>query len=235
MSSTSRYYYVDAQNQAAGPIAHAELQNLRNLGTIQDSTLVVIEGGQDWVAFSSLGPIPSTAQPVPRFTPTAAPSPSSASRFTPTAAPSPSSASNATTPLPSTAEPAWAQELLHKVDQLNRTVEKMASALERSIAIRPPTTAMPSTATLHAEKQILNTAPKMGIAATLGTTVRPPNTLTSAPNSSTTLSPLAVPANAVKSPLPLPSLQVKPAPLPASQPGATPAKPGNLFSKFLKK
>ncbi len=221
MSSTSRYYYVDAQNQAAGPIAHAELQNLRNLGTIQDSTLVVIEGGQDWVAFSSLGPIPSTAQPAPRFNPTAAPSPSSAS--------------NATTPLPSTAEPAWAQELLQKVDQLNRTVEKMASALERSIASRPPTTAMPSTAVLHAEKQILNTAPKMGIAATLGTTVRPPNTLTSAPNSSTTLSPLAVPANAVKSPLPLPSLQVKPAPLPASQPGATPAKPGNLFSKFLKK
>ena len=221
MSSTSRYYYVDAQNQAAGPIAHAELQNLRNLGTIQDSTLVVIEGGQDWVAFSSLGPIPSTAQPAPRFTPTAAPSPSLAS--------------NATTPLPSTAEPAWALELLQKVDQLNRTVEKMASALERSIASRPSTIAMPSTATLHAEKQILNTAPKMGIAATLGTTVRPPNTLTSTPNSSTTLSPLAVPANAVKSPLPLPALNVKPATLPTPQPGATPAKPGNLFSKFLKK
>ena len=216
MSSTSRYYYVDAQNQAAGPIAHAELQNLRNLGTIQDSTLVVIEGGQDWVAFSSLGPIPSTAQPAPRFTAAA-------------------SASNATTPLPSTAEPAWAQELLQKVDQLNRTVEKMASAFERSIASRPSTIAMPSTATLHAEKQILNTAPKMGIAATLGTTVRPPNTLTSTPNSSTTLSPLAVPANAVKSPLPLPALNVKPATLPTPQPGATPAKPGNLFSKFLKK
>ncbi|MCX6947206.1 MAG: GYF domain-containing protein [Verrucomicrobia bacterium] len=218
MSSTSRYYYVDAQNQAAGPIAHAELQNLRNLGTIQDSTLVVIEGGQDWVAFSSLGPIPSTAQPAPRFTPTAA-----------------ASASNATTPLPSTAEPAWALELLQKVDQLNRTVEKMASALERSIASRPSTIAMPSTATLHAEKPPLNTAPKMGIAATLGTTVRPPNTLTGAPNSSTTLSPLAVPANAVKSPLPLPALNVKPATLPTPQPGAAPAKPGNLFSKFLKK
>jgi hypothetical protein len=111
----------------------------------------------------------------------------------------------------------------------------MASALERSIASRPSTIAMPSTATLHAEKQILNTAPKMGIAATLGTTVRPPNTLTSAPNSSTTLSPLAVPANAVKSPLPLPALNVKPATLPTPQPGAAPAKPGNLFSKFLKK
>jgi hypothetical protein len=40
---------------------------------------------------------------------------------------------------------------------------------------------------------------------------------------------MAVPANAVKSPLPLPSLGAAPAPAPA------PAKPGNLFSKFLKK
>jgi hypothetical protein len=46
---------------------------------------------------------------------------------------------------------------------------------------------------------------------------------------------LAVPANAVKSPLPLPTLNVKPAPTPTPQPGVTPAKPGNLFSKFLKK
>jgi len=221
MSSTPRYYYVDAQNQAAGPIAHAELQNLRNLGTIQDSTLVVIEGGQDWAAFSTLVPITSGLQPAQKSTPTAAPLPSSPSHTTP--------------PLSSTTEPAWAQDLLQKVDQLIRTVEKMASALEKSVASRAPTIAMPSTATLHAEKQILNTAPKMGIAATLGTTVRPPNTLTSAPNSSTTLSPLAVPANAMKSPLPLPALQVKPASLPTAQPGATPAKPGNLFSKFLKK
>ncbi|MFA9196051.1 MAG: hypothetical protein ACEQSM_00365 [Aliarcobacter sp.] len=40
---------------------------------------------------------------------------------------------------------------------------------------------------------------------------------------------MAVPANAVKSPLSLPSLGAAPAPAPA------PAKPGNLFSKFLKK
>jgi len=221
MSSTPRYYYVDAQNQAAGPIAHSELQNLRNSGTIQDSTLVVLEGGQDWVAFSTLPSITSTHQPTPKPTPTAAPSSS-----VPT---------HATTAVSSAAEPAWAQELLQKVDQLNRTVEKMAFALEKSVASRPSPIAMPSTATLHAEKPPLNAVPKMGIAATLGTTVRPPNTLTSAPNSSTTLSPLAVPANAVKSPLPLPALNVKPASLPTPQPVAAPAKPGNLFSKFLKK
>jgi len=221
MSSTSRYYYVDAQNQAAGPIAHSELLNLRNSGTIQDSTLVVLEGGQDWVAFSTLAPITSTPQSTPK----------PASTF----APSSSVAAHATTAVSSTAEPAWAQQLLQKVDQLNRTVEKMASALERSVASRPSAIAMPSTATLHAEKPSLNAAPKMGIAATLGSTVRPPNTLTSAPNSSTTLSPLAVPANAVKSSLPLPALNVKPATLPTPQPGAAPAKPGNLFSKFLKK
>ena len=47
MSSTPRYYYVDAQNQAAGPIPMAELLALQTSGTITDTTLVVIEGGQD--------------------------------------------------------------------------------------------------------------------------------------------------------------------------------------------
>jgi hypothetical protein len=217
MSTPPRYYYVDAQNQAAGPVALTDLQTLRSAGTIQDSTLVVLEGGQDWVAYSTLSPTPS---------PSAAAAPSSASKPADTSLPTTSTAPSS--------EPVWAQNLLQKVDQLNKTVEKMAVALEKSIAVRTPQMAIPATATLHAEKFNPTIAPKMGIAATLGNTPRQPST-PGHPSSSSTLSPLAVPANAVKSPLPLPSLNVKPAPLPTPQPGATPAKPGNLFSKFLKK
>jgi len=213
MSATSRYYYVDAQNQAAGPIALPDLQNLRASGTIQDSTLVVLEGGQDWVAYSTLAPAPLSA-PV-----------------------KPAAEISQATSSPQFSDPKWAQELLQKVDQLTRTVEKMAVALERSVATRIPPINAPATATLHAEKFNPNLAPKMGIAATLGTN---PSTRIAAPagsppNSSTTLSPMAVPANAVKSPLPLPSLNVTPGTAPTPQPGAAPVKSGNLFSKFLKK
>ena len=63
MSSPSRYYYVDSQNQAAGPVPLAELQTLHTAGTISDSTLVVVEGGQDWVAFSTIKP---ATQPAPQ-------------------------------------------------------------------------------------------------------------------------------------------------------------------------
>ena len=213
MSTTTRYYYVDAQNQAAGPVALTDLQNLRSAGTIQDSTLVVIEGGQDWVAYSTLSPS-AAAAPSSTFKPADASSPAIST--------GPSS------------EPVWAQNLLQKVDQLNKTVEKMAMALEKSIAVRAPQMPIPATATLHTEKFNPAAAPKMGIAATLGNTPRQPST-PGHPSSSSTLSPLAVPANAVKSPLPLPTLNVKPTTLPTAQPGATPAKPGNLFSKFLKK
>lgn len=209
MSTPSRYYYVDAQNQAAGPVGLGDLQNLRTTGTIQDSTLVVLEGGQDWVAYSTLSTTPSSAS-------------------------KPADASWPATSTGASSEPVWAQNLLQKVDQLNKTVEKMAQALEKSIAARTPQMPIPSTATLHAERFNPTLAPKMGIAATLGNTPRQPST-PGHPSSSSTLSPLAVPANAVKSPLPLPSLNVKPAPLPTPQPGSTPAKPGNLFSKFLKK
>jgi hypothetical protein len=213
MSATSRYYYVDAQNQAAGPIALPDLQNLRASGTIQDSTLVVLEGGQDWVAYSTLAPDPLSS-PVKPAAEISQPSSS-----------------------PISSDPKWAQELLQKVDQLTRTVEKMAVALERSVATRTPPIAAPATAALHAEKFNPNLAPKMGIAATLGTnpSSRVPAPAGSPPNSSTTLSPMAVPANAVKSPLPLPSLNVTPGTAPTPQPGAAPVKSGNLFSKFLKK
>jgi len=213
MSATSRYYYVDAQNQAAGPIALLDLQNLRASGTIQDSTLVVLEGGQDWVAYSTLAPAPLSAPAKPSVEIS-----------------QPSSS-------PQSSDPKWAQELLQKVDQLTRTVEKMAVALERSVATRTPPIAAPATATLHAEKFNPNLAPKMGIAATLGTnpSSRAPAPAGSPPNSSTILSPMAVPANAVKSPLPLPSINVTPGTAPIPQPGAAPVKSGNLFSKFLKK
>ena len=213
MSATSRYYYVDAQNQAAGPIALPDLQNLRASGTIQDSTLVVLEGGQDWVAYSTLAPAPLSA-PV-----------------------KPAAEISQATSSPQFSDPKWAQELLQKVDQLTRTVEKMAVALERSVATRIPPINAPATATLHAEKFNPNLAPKMGIAATLGTNpaTRIAAPAGSPPNSSTILSPMAVPANAVKSPLPLPSLNVTPGTTPPPQPGAAPVKSGNLFSKFLKK
>ena len=219
MSATSRYYYVDAQNQAAGPIALPDLQNLRASGTIQDSTLVVLEGGQDWVAYSTLAPAPSSV-PAPLSAPV-----------------KPATEISQATSSPQFSDPKWAQELLQKVDQLTRIVEKMAVALERSVATRTPPITAPATATLHAEKFNPNLAPKMGIAATLGTN---PSTRIAAPagsppNSSTILSPMAVPANAVKSPLPLPSLNVTPGTAPTPQSGAAPVKSGNLFSKFLKK
>jgi hypothetical protein len=219
MSSTSRYYYVDAQNQAAGPIALPELQNLHASGTIQDATLVVLEGGQDWVAYSTLTPAPSSV-PAP---------------LSPPVKPAAEISQLSSSPQPS--DPKWAQDLLQKVDQLARTVEKMAVALERSIATRTPPVVAPATATLHAEKFNPNLAPKMGIAATLGTNpaTRIAAPAGSPPNSSTVLSPMAVPANAVKSPLPLPSLNVKPGTAPTPQTEATPVKSGNLFSKFLKK
>ena len=217
MSTTSRYYYVDAQNQAAGPVTLADLQNLQSNGTIPNTTLVALEGSQDWVPFSTL-PQP-TAQP------------------TPTPAPA------------SESQPAWATQLLQKLDQLISTNEKIILAVEKSGIARQPValTPVPATAALHAEKLSLNPSIKTGIAhqspvpnpGSAPSAIPRPTPLPSGisttlpalarPTSATTLSPMAVPANAVKSPLPLPSLGATPAPAPA------PAKPGNLFSKFLKK
>ena len=213
MSTTSRYYYVDAQNQAAGPVTLADLQNLQSNGTIPNTTLVALEGSQDWVPFSTL-PQP-TAQPTP-------------------------------TPA-SESQPAWATQLLQKLDQLISTNEKIILAVEKSGIARQPValTPVPATAALHAEKLSLNPSVKTGIAqhspvpnpGSAPSAIPRPTPLPSGisttlpalarPNSATTLAPMAVPANAVKSPLPLPSLGAAPAP--------APAKPGNLFSKFLKK
>ena len=228
MSTTSRYYYVDAQNQAAGPVTLADLQNLQSNGTIPNTTLVALEGSQDWVPFSTL-PQPTQTVPLPQLT------------TQPTPQPTPATASES--------QPAWATQLLQKLDQLISTNEKIILAVEKSGIARQPVALVPvpATAALHAEKLSLNPSTKTGIAqhspaphpGSAPSAIPRPTPLPSGisttlpalarPTSATTLTPMAVPANAVKSPLPLPSLGAAPAPAPA------PAKPGNLFSKFLKK
>ena len=238
MSTTSRYYYVDAQNQAAGPVTLADLQNLQSNGTIPNTTLVALEGSQDWVPFSTL---PQSAQPNPAPQPVAQPIPQPTPAPAPAPAPAPTPASEA--------QPAWANQLLEKLDQLISTSEKIILAVEKSGIARQPVALVPvpATAALHAEKLSLNPSTKTGIAqqspvlhpgsapsaiprpTPLPTGISTTLPALARPTSATTLTPMAVPANAVKSPLPLPSLGAAPAPAPA------PAKPGNLFSKFLKK
>ncbi len=238
MSTTSRYYYVDAQNQAAGPVTLADLQNLQSNGTIPNTTLVALEGSQDWVPFSTL---PQSAQPNPAPQPVAQPIPQPTPAPAPAPAPAPTPASEG--------QPAWANQLLEKLDQLISTSEKIILAVEKSGIARQPVALVPvpATAALHAEKLSLNPSTKTGIAqqspvlhpgsapsaiprpTPLPTGISTTLPALARPTSATTLTPMAVPANAVKSPLPLPSLGAAPAPAPA------PAKPGNLFSKFLKK
>ena len=218
MSTTSRYYYVDAQNQAAGPVTLADLQNLQSNGTIPNTTLVALEGSQDWIPLSTLPPSPSPS-PQPAAQPIPAPAPASE------------------------IQPAWATQLLQKLDQLISTNEKIILAVEKGTLNRQPIAPVPALAALHAEKLTLNPSVKTGIAqnspvpqpgsgpAAIPRPAPLPSGISTTlpalvrPTSSTTLSPMAVPANALKSPLPLPSLSPTP----------TPAKPGNLFSKFLKK
>ena len=228
MSAEARYYYVDAQNQAAGPIAMVGLLALKAAGTVTDSTLVVLEGGSEWVAFSTVKP--ATASPVAAVRqPAASPTPVSQ----PPASTSPSSLS---------AEPLWASQLSQKIDQLNLAMDKLVVALERARPAVGATPVMaPATAALHAEKINLNSSPKPGIAA-LNSAATPGNlsrpnpmpagvpTVAPRPGVGTPLTPLAVPANAQKSALPLPALGSVPNPATA----AGSAK-GNIFSKFLKK
>jgi len=224
MSSTPRYYYVDAQNQAAGPIPLAELQSLHASSTIGDSTLVVLEGGQDWVAFSTIKPTPQPApQPAPQ--PTSSQPVASLSVYPKIAQVTTTSPSLS---LSSSAEPVWATQLLQKVDQLTLAAEKIVAALEKNAVPRQMPAPAPATAALHAEKISLNPIPKLGLAQA---TTSPAAAPIPRPGVSTPLSPMAVPANAVKPSLPLPALGKPGTPTPV----ATPEKSGNLFSKFLKK
>ena len=242
MSAEPRYYYVDAQNQAAGPIAMAGLLALKAAGTVTDTTLVVAEGGAEWVAFSTLKP--AAAAPV-----AATPQPAAAALHSSAPAGVRSDGGSS-----SAAEPLWASQLSQKVDRLVATMERLIVSLEKS---RPSAPApVPATAALHAEKPNVNAAPKSGIAALNPVSASPaaapgvvprPNLAPAGapaaspkpagvpgvvprPGLSTPLTPLAVPANAQKSALPLPALGKAPGPAPV----AAPAK-GNIFSKFLKK
>ena len=228
MSSDPRYYYVDAQNQAAGPIAMAGLLALKAAGTVTDTTLVVAEGGAEWIAFSTLKPAP--AAPL-----AASPQPAAALHSSAPAGVRSDGGSS------SAAEPLWASQLSQKVDRLVATMERLIVSLEKS---RPSAPApVPATAALHAEKVNLNVAPKPGIAALTPSATTPTPTAGAVPRPglSTPLTPLAVPATAQKSALPLPALGKAPGPAPAGLPKpagpapvASPAK-GNIFSKFLKK
>jgi len=199
MNSGDLYYYADTQNQAIGPLPLSELQKLRISGTLQNSTLVVKEGGQDWVAFSSVQPLSATT--------------SSDSSIPPTQGQESRSSES------HEEDPAWARQLLQKIDQLNHNMEKLTALYEKNMAARLPATPIPATASLHAEKFKLNVPQKPGIAQTSQAPGPRPTT-------ATTLSPLAVPANAVKSSLTLP---------PLASPSSDPQKSGNIFSKFLKK
>ena len=248
MSTEPRYFYVDAQNQAAGPVAMVALLAMKAAGTVTDATLVVVEGGTEWVAFSSLKPVETAAS---QATPAAASQPSAATQTPPSSLPAGAQSvggSNAT------AEPAWASQLSLKIDQLTTAMDKLVLALEKARPAPAPVIA-PATAALHAEKINLNPTPKPGIAAqnpaaSPGMLPRPtplPAGIPTAfpkpanlptpnprPGVGTPLAPLAVPANAQKSALPLPALGKNPSPAPSSSAPDSAGK-GNIFSKFLKK
>ena len=250
MSAEARYYYVDAQNQAAGPIALAGLLALKTSGTLTDATLVVVEGGTEWVAFSTLKPADG-----PASQPATAPAGVAQSNAEALRSPAPAGTQSAGGSSTSS-EPTWASNLSQKIDQLTVAMDKLVIALEKTRSASAAPVSAPATASLHAEKINLNPTPKPGIAtlnqATLapssgavprptplpaGISVTAPKPATAPvagprPGVGTTLSPLAVPANAQKSALPLPALGKAPGPAPT--PAAAPAK-GNIFSKFLKK
>jgi len=212
VSTETRYYYVDPQNQAAGPVPFSGLLALKAAGTITDATLVVIEGGTEWTAFSTLKPA-------------SAPAAASSSSPSPSAGQTSPSFSSATMD-----EPTWASQLSQKIDLLTAAMDKLAAVLEKTRSASTTPVIAPATAALHAEKVNLNQTPKPGIAAlnpALAAAVPRPGV-------SSPLAPLAVPANAQKSSLPLPALGKTPGPAPTATP-TDPTGKGNIFSKFLKK
>jgi len=242
VSAEARYYYVDAQNQAAGPIAMVGLLALQAAGTVTDATLVVAEGGTEWVALATLKPTATPPATAPASTPRLTASPGAPHTSAPVTSGGHGEGGS------SLAEPRWASELTQKIDQLTASMGRLIVAMEKSRSAATMV-ATPATAALHAEKINLNAAPKSGIAAQnpapaptalprptplpAGVPIANPKPIappgaTPRPGITTPLSPLAVPANAQKSALPLPALGAAPGPAPA------PAK-GNIFSKFLKK
>ena len=110
-------------------------------------------------------------------------------------------------------------------------MDKLATALEKTRSAATVPVIAPATAALHAEKINLNPTPKPGIAALNPV---PPAGSVPRPGVSSPLAPLAVPANAQKSSLPLPALGKAPGPS-TTAPAVDPTGKGNIFSKFLKK
>lgn len=61
-----RYFYIDAANQAVGPVEGEALADLRRQGAIGDSTRVAREGDPVWRAFSDFYRLsPPAARPAP--------------------------------------------------------------------------------------------------------------------------------------------------------------------------
>ena len=143
MNPGDLYYYADAQNQAIGPLPLTELQNLRISGTLQESTLVVKEGTQDWVTFSSIQPAsitPPADSPISVTQNQEAQSLESQGQY-----------------------PAWAQQLLQKVDLLNQNLEKVATLIEKSAAARLPTPPVPPPNRPHNSNCASASRPRKGL------------------------------------------------------------------------
>ena len=49
-----RYYYVNGDNETAGPVSERELWALREAGVLNDDSFVASEGSQEWQPFGSV-------------------------------------------------------------------------------------------------------------------------------------------------------------------------------------
>ena len=94
-----------------------------------------MEGGTEWVAYSTLKP----AQPAAATSPAPAATPQPAASTTPV---SQSAVATSPTSSAATAEPLWASQLSQKLEKLNGTMERLIVSLEKSrpaaCPLRPP-------------------------------------------------------------------------------------------------
>ena len=76
------YYYLDASNEAQGPVSKDELSNLTSVGVLNESSLVAKVGDSEWVALSTVIDVSSLVKPAnaaasqPKYAPSASSSPS---------------------------------------------------------------------------------------------------------------------------------------------------------------
>jgi hypothetical protein len=61
----SRWYYADSNNQPQGPVTAESLQSLLQSGTITLETLVLPEGGSDWIPYRSVSAGAKPLVPIP--------------------------------------------------------------------------------------------------------------------------------------------------------------------------